>query len=133
MLSAPSARDIYYCHCEGVRSTLKTLAYDCGNPVQYVCGRYARSTFYLLDRHALLAMTKGKRVFLTSLTPPRRAKRDTPPPWNHPRKLCLRGARWAVGIPVWRGPGAVGIRVRWCILFHGAGLFEFICAGGVCI
>ena len=21
-----------------------------------------------------------------------------PPPWNHPRKLCLRGARWAVGI-----------------------------------
>ena len=25
------------CHCEGVRSTLKTLAYGCDNPVQYVC------------------------------------------------------------------------------------------------
>ena len=33
------------CHCEGVRSTLKTLSYDCGNPGQYVCGRNARSAF----------------------------------------------------------------------------------------
>ena len=24
---------------------MKTLAYDCGNPGQYVCGRYARSAF----------------------------------------------------------------------------------------
>ena len=32
------AGQIFPCHCEGVRSTLKTLAYDCGNPVQYVCG-----------------------------------------------------------------------------------------------
>ena len=93
------------CHCEGVRSTLKTLAYDCGNPVQYVCGRYARSAFYLLDRHALLAMTMGSKCFfLKSLTivapPPDGLTTDTPPPWNHPRKLCLRGARWAVGILV---------------------------------
>ena len=59
------------CHCEGVRSTLKTLSYDCGNPVQYVCGRNARSAFYLLDRHALLAMTmESKCIFLNSLTTP---------------------------------------------------------------
>ena len=58
---------------------METLAYDCGNPVQYVCGRYARSTFYLLYRHALLAMTMGtKCVFLKSLTTPRRAPHDTP-------------------------------------------------------
>ena len=54
-----------------VRSTLKTLAYDCGNPVQYVCGRSPAVLFYLLDRHALLAMTMGsKYVFLNSLTTP---------------------------------------------------------------
>ncbi len=39
------------CHCEGVRSTLKTLSYDCGNPVQYVCGRMPAVLFYSLDRH----------------------------------------------------------------------------------
>ena len=49
------------CHCEGVRSTLKTLAYDCGNPVQYVCGHSPAVLFYLLDRHASLAMTKGSK------------------------------------------------------------------------
>ncbi len=48
------------CHCEGVRSTLETLAYDCGNPGQYVCGRSPAALFYLLDRHASLAMTRGK-------------------------------------------------------------------------
>ena len=37
---------------------MKTLAYDCGNPVQYVCGRPPAVLFYLLDRHASLAMTK---------------------------------------------------------------------------
>ena len=41
------------------RETLKTLAYDCGNPVQYVCGQTPAVLFYLLDRHAPLAMTKG--------------------------------------------------------------------------
>ena len=49
------------CHCERVRSTLKTLAYDCGNPVQYVCGHSPAVLFYLLDRHASLAMTKGTK------------------------------------------------------------------------
>ena len=49
------------CHCEGVRSTLKTLSYDCGNPVQYVCGHSPAVLFYLLDRHALLAMTMGSK------------------------------------------------------------------------
>ena len=39
------------CHCEGVRSTLKTLSYDCGNLVQYVCGHSPAVLFYLLDRH----------------------------------------------------------------------------------
>ena len=117
---------------------MKTLAYDCGNPVQYVCGHLPAVLFYLLDRHALLAMTMGSKcVFLNSLTTPgcahpsnggelgtyRRGEKfpsaegwhevpgwslwslcptpscfACPPPWNHPRKLCLRGARWAVGI-----------------------------------
>ena len=33
------------------RETLKTLSYDCGNPVQYVCGQTPAVLFYLLDRH----------------------------------------------------------------------------------
>ena len=50
---------------------MKTLAYDCGNPVQYVCGHLPAVLFYLLDRHALLAMTMGSKcVFLNSLTTP---------------------------------------------------------------
>ena len=32
------------------------------------------------------------------ITPPPVAQSATPPAQNHPRKLCLRGARWAVGI-----------------------------------
>ena len=53
------------------RETLKTLSYDCGNPVQYVCGRMPAVLFYLLDRHASLAMTKGtKRLIPYSLTTP---------------------------------------------------------------
>ena len=40
---------------------MKTLAYDCGNPVQYVCGHSPAVLFYLLDRHAPLAMTKGTK------------------------------------------------------------------------
>ena len=89
-MSAPSARDIYYCHCEGVRSTLKTLAYDCGNPVQYVCGRMPAVLFYLLDRHALLAMTMGaKCVFLHSLTTPRRSgDRHPPARTTHANYVC---------------------------------------------
>ena len=59
------------CHCEGVRSTLKTLSYDCGNPVQYVCGHSPAVLFYLLDRHALLAMTmESNGVFLNALPHP---------------------------------------------------------------
>ena len=104
-------------------------------------GECPQCFFYLLDRHALLAMTMGsKGVFLKSLTTPgcahpsnggelatyRRGLKfpsaegwhevpgwllwlsyppvvqSMPPPWNHPRKLCLRGARWAVGIRVRR-------------------------------
>ena len=60
-----------HCHCEGVRSTLKTLAYDCGNPVQYVCGHSPAVLFYSLDRHAPLAMTKGTKWLIPqSLTTP---------------------------------------------------------------
>ena len=33
------------CHCEGVRSTLKTLSYDCGNPVIICLRAFARSAF----------------------------------------------------------------------------------------
>ena len=106
-------------------------------------GECPQCFFYLLDRHALLAMTMGSKcVFLNSLTTPgcahpsnggelatyrrglkfpsaegcRLCRRgghcgyctpppvvqSMPPPWNHPRKLCLRGARWAVGIRVRR-------------------------------
>ena len=66
------------CYCEAVRSTLKTLAYDCGNPVQYVCGHSPAVLFYLLDRHALLAMTMGSNgIFLNALTTP--TLRVTPP------------------------------------------------------
>ncbi len=51
--------------------TLKTLSYDCGNPVQYVCGRMPAVLFYLLDRHAPLAMTKGSKYPIPqSLTTP---------------------------------------------------------------
>ena len=46
-LSAPEIKNrptgVFLFLC-GVRSTLKTLAYDCGNPVQYVCGRNARTS-----------------------------------------------------------------------------------------
>ena len=50
---------------------MKTLAYDCGNPVQYVCGHSPAVLFYLLDRHAPLAMTKGtKWIIPYSLTTP---------------------------------------------------------------
>ena len=59
---------------------METLAYDCGNPMQYVCGRSPAALFYLLDRHASLAMTmESKCVFLNSLTtppPPRVARND---------------------------------------------------------
>ncbi len=66
------------CHCEGVRSTLKTLAYDCGNPVQYVCGRMPAVLFNLLDRHAPLAMTKvSKWLIPHSLSTP------SQPPTRH--------------------------------------------------
>ena len=40
---------------------LKTLSYDCGNPVIICLRASARSAFYLLDRHAPLAMTKGSK------------------------------------------------------------------------
>ena len=36
------------CHCEGVRSTLKTLSYDCGNPVIICLRAFARSTCWIL-------------------------------------------------------------------------------------
>ena len=50
---------------------MKTLAYDCGNPVQYVCGHSPAVLFYLLDRHALLAMTMGSKGIIShSLTNP---------------------------------------------------------------
>ena len=40
------------CHCEGVRSTLKTLSYDCGNPgYNMSAGIRPQCFFYLLDRH----------------------------------------------------------------------------------
>ena len=35
----------HLCHCEGVRPTLKTLAYDCGNPVIICLRAFARSAF----------------------------------------------------------------------------------------
>ena len=50
---------------------MKTLSYDCGNPVQYVCGQTPAVLLYLLDRHAPLAMTKGTKWLIPqSLTTP---------------------------------------------------------------
>ena len=50
---------------------METLSYDCGNPVQYVCGHSPAVLFYLLDRHASLAMTKGSKCSISySLTTP---------------------------------------------------------------
>ena len=50
-----------HCHCEGVRSTLKTLADDCGNPGVICLRANARSTFLFTGSprsfHSL-AMTK---------------------------------------------------------------------------
>ena len=48
--------------------------------------------------------------------PPDGLTTATPPPWNHPRKLCLRGARWAVGIVVCH--------------FSGAQFYLFVIVGG---
>ena len=60
---------------------MKTLAYDCGNPVQYVCGRSARSAF----------------LFLNSLTTPPRAPLQWRGTWYVPSRakvpLCGGVAR----------------------------------------
>ena len=61
------------------RETLEPLSYDGGNPVQYACGHSPAVLFYLLDRHAPLAMTKGtKWTIPQSLTTPA-ASRPPPP------------------------------------------------------
>ena len=62
------------CHCEGVRSTLKTLAYACGNPGIICLRAFARSAFLFTGSprsfHSL-AMTKGtKWIIPQSLTTP---------------------------------------------------------------
>ena len=50
---------------------MEPLSYDGGNPVQYACGHPPAVLFYLLDRHAPLAMTKGtKWIIPQSLTTP---------------------------------------------------------------
>ena len=52
------------CHCEGVRSTLKTLSYDCGNPVIICLRANARSAFLFTGSPRsfhFLAMTKGTK------------------------------------------------------------------------
>ena len=68
------------CHCEGVRPTLKTLAYDCGNPVQCVCGRYARSTFLFTGSPRFARDDNGDEVrVLECSTPPPVAQSATPP------------------------------------------------------
>ena len=93
------------CHCEGVRSTLETLAYDCGNPGQYVCGRTPAVLFYLLDRHALLAMTVGSKCgFLNALPhPPSCSARHPPPRTTHANYVCA-GPGVAVGILICHCP-----------------------------
>ena len=78
------------CHCEGVRSTLKTLAYDCGNPGQYVCGRYARSAFLFTGSPRFARDDKGEEVFFLEFS-------------DHP----------ALRAPLqWRGTGYVPSRVK---------------------
>ena len=70
-----------HCHCEEVRTTLKTLAYDCGNPVIICLRANARSAFLFTGSprsfHSL-AMTKGTKCPIPHyLTTP--ALRATPP------------------------------------------------------
>ena len=80
--------------------------------------------FYLLDRHALLAMTMGsKGVFLTALPhPPSHKVRHPPPRTTHANYVCAGpGGRWAFCLVV-----------CWA-LFHGTRLFEFICSSIISI
>ena len=127
---------------------METLAYDCGNPVQYVCGRMPAVLFYLLDRHALLAMTMGSKcIFLKSLTTP--ALRATPPQRGTYSATERTKFPSIGGVSAGRGgyctPPPDGLTTatprqrRWAFrcggwaLFHCAGLGVFICAGGVLI
>ena len=69
-----SHEQLHRCHCEGVRSTLKTLSYDCGNPVIICLRANARSAFLFTGSprsfHSL-AMTKGTKWLIPqSLTTP---------------------------------------------------------------
>ncbi len=61
-LAKGDTSNYHHCHCEGVRTTLKTLAYDCGNPVLICLRANARSAFLFTGSprsfHSL-AMTKG--------------------------------------------------------------------------
>ena len=49
-------------HCEGVRSTLKTLSYDCGNPVIICLRAFARSAFLFTGSPRSARDDKGDKV-----------------------------------------------------------------------
>ena len=93
------------CHCEGVRSTLETLAYDCGNPVQCVCGRYARSTFLFTGSPRFARDDNGDEVRVLECS--------TPPPdglivYNCPNATYHMG-RWALYYLAAEAPGITGV------------------------
>ena len=93
------------CHCEGVRSTLKTLSYDCGNPVQYVCGQYARSTFLFTGSPRFARDDNGDEVRVLECS--------TPPPdglivYNCPNATYHMG-RWALYYLAAEAPGITGV------------------------
>ena len=80
------------------RETLKTLAYDCGNPVIICLRAFARSAFlFTWAPWSSHGVTKGTKWIIThSLTTP------SQPPTRH----------------VARGPGAVGIGCWLLVIYH---------------
>ena len=94
--------------------TFSTLAYDCGNPVQYVCGRNAR----------------------TSLSFPRPGPGHVPPlQWRGTKYVPSRGkVPLCGGVGEYRAPR--DLSRGWLArggLFHCTRLGVFIRPGGVCI
>ena len=66
-----SHEQLHRCHCEGVRSTLKTLSYDCGNPVIICLRANARSAFLFTGSPRSARDDKGtKWIIPQSLTTP---------------------------------------------------------------
>ena len=82
------------CHCEGVRSTLKTLSYDCGNPGQYVCGRMPAVLFLFTGSPRFARDDNGSKCVFLGLS-------------DHPVDLSPTKIAFSRG-PIRRHPSAEG-------------------------